>query len=189
MPRICAGYTGGIISGLGTVGFMGLRPPGLAWSVLFALPMTLFMVRAPCFGLPAALSFTDPCPASQARARLYNSADADHSMHELLCSNCTTCYCMLQQIGSASIASLLRSLCLCSLPGSPTRSRLCTSTLRSSGKITPSAPGVFSRLFCKSYGGCESHAGSQSKGGATTGLVFNFPAEMLVPGALHAWPE
>ena len=115
-------------------------------------------------GLPAAPSFTDASPAVQARANLYFSANSDHSMHELLCSSRTSWNCPLQQIRSASIASLLRSLSLCRLPESLMRSRLCTSTLGSSGKITASAPGVFSRLSCESYDGNESHAGIQIKG-------------------------
>ncbi|CAL5227713.1 g10723 [Coccomyxa viridis] len=38
------GYTGAILSAFGLVGFLGLRPPGLAWALVFVLPMTALMV-------------------------------------------------------------------------------------------------------------------------------------------------
>ena len=41
-----AGYTGAILSAFGLVGFLGLRPPGLAWALVFVLPMTALMVGA-----------------------------------------------------------------------------------------------------------------------------------------------
>ena len=43
-----AGYTGAILSLFGLVGFMGLRPPGLVWMLVYALPMTLLMVGDLC---------------------------------------------------------------------------------------------------------------------------------------------
>ncbi|CAK0751560.1 hypothetical protein CVIRNUC_002077 [Coccomyxa viridis] len=37
------GYTGAIVCAVGTLGFLCLRPPGMVWFTVFAVPMTLFM--------------------------------------------------------------------------------------------------------------------------------------------------
>ena len=45
---------------MGTLGFLCLRPPGMVWFTVFAVPMTLFMVRVVAHTLTKALTFTRP---------------------------------------------------------------------------------------------------------------------------------
>ena len=44
---------------MGTLGFLCLRPPGMVWLTVFAVPMTVFMVRV-AQTLTKALTFTRP---------------------------------------------------------------------------------------------------------------------------------
>ncbi len=70
-----AGYTGNILGLFGFLGFLGLHPPGQVWTLVFALPVTTFLVGAlECSPRLSALKHEHVCMFIDSSARPDKSA-------------------------------------------------------------------------------------------------------------------
>ena len=160
-----AGYTGAIISAVGSLGFLCLRPPGLVWFAVFAAPMTLFMVRTIRLkhhlsqDQEASSAFRAMLTAFRERqatgaSRRRASAGSCFGPCRIYNKSRMTDFCSLaaglppKSSYLCGTAALLTCPPACRWLGLPMRNTRFMSTLASSGSSTASGPGGCFRPYC-----------------------------------------